>query len=76
MLAPLAVRLVLLPKQIVGVPAVAVTEGSERAVIGIDWLFTQPLPSVPVTVYVSLVVRVVLTTAPVVAVNPVEGLHA
>jgi hypothetical protein len=35
----------------------------------------HPLPLIPVTTYVIAVVGVAITTAPVVALNPVDGLH-
>ena len=38
-------------------------------------LFWQLLPSVPVTVYVTLAVGVATTLVPLVALNPVEGLQ-
>ncbi len=39
-------------------------------------VFVQPLPSVPVTVYVVVEVGFAVTLAPVVALNAVAGDHA
>ena len=38
-------------------------------------VFTQPLPSVPVMVYVELIVGLAVTNEPVVALKPVDGVH-
>ena len=38
-------------------------------------VFTQPLPSVPVMVYVELIVGLAVTDEPVVALKPVDGVH-
>ena len=38
-------------------------------------VFIQPLPSVPVMVYVELIVGMAVTDEPVVALKPVDGVH-
>ena len=38
-------------------------------------VFIQPLPSVPVMLYVELIVGLAVTDEPVVALNPVEGVQ-
>ncbi len=50
-----------------------VIEGAEPTVTVTLAVFWQPLASVPVTVYVTVLVNVAVTVEPVVALRPVEG---
>lgn len=74
MLAPLAVMLVDEPRhKLVDPPNVIV--GLGLTVIARIAVFLQPLALVPVTVYVTLTVGEQVIGVPVVAVNPVDGVH-
>ena len=66
---------VLAPEQIVCAAGVAVATGVSFTVTVTVPVLTHPFASVPVTVYVVVVVGLAVTAAPVVADNPVEGLH-
>jgi hypothetical protein len=72
--APVAARVVEAPAQIVtSVPAFTVGNGfTVRVLLTVP---EQPL-AVPVIVYVVVVIGDAITVAPVVALRPVEGLHA
>jgi hypothetical protein len=63
--APLAVIVVLLPKQMVGEAAVKVNVGKGDIVMVTVLLFGHPLPSVAFTVYVMVAVGVATTGVPV-----------
>ena len=73
--APPAARFVPAPAHSVTLPE-AVTVGRSFTVTVTDAVFVHPFASVPVTVYVVLTVGVAVTGVPVVALNPVEGVHA
>ena len=75
MVAPLAVKLVLAPVQML-VLEDTVTVGKVFTVIVTVAVFVHPLELVPVTVYVVVVVGLAVTVAPVVELNPVDGVHA
>ena len=71
---PVAVKVALLPLHI-GEGVGAVIVGSGFTAIATVVVFTQPLPSVPVMVYVELIVGLAVTDEPVVALKPVEGVQ-
>ena len=56
-------------------PAIAPPANGLTTVIVELAVFTHPLASVPVTVYVVVVVGLAVTVPPVVADNPVDGLQ-
>jgi|DEB0MinimDraft_6_1074348.scaffolds.fasta_scaffold186202_1 hypothetical protein len=56
-------------------PAIAPAVNELPTVIVELAVFTHPLASVPVTVYVVVVVGLAVTVPPVVADNPVDGLQ-
>ena len=64
------------PAQITIEEGVAETVGKEFTVTVMILVFTHPLASVPVIVYVVLVFGFAITVAPVVALSPVEGAQA
>jgi hypothetical protein len=70
---PDAVNVVDFPEQIELVAAVAVIVGMGLTVMLIDAELTQPLASVPETVYVVLDVGLAVTDEPDVAERPVPG---
>jgi hypothetical protein len=74
--APLAVRLMLLPLQIVEFPGVMVTVGEVPIETVTVVVAVQPALFVPVMVYVVVTVGLAVTVAPVVALSPVAGDHA
>ena len=71
---PVAVKVELLPLHI-GEGVGAVIVGGGFTVTDTVVVFTQPLPSVPVMVYVELIVGLAVTVEPVVALKPVDGVH-
>jgi len=71
--APLAVRLVDLPAQIVGVVAVAETVGKEFTLTAIVVVFVHPDALVPVTVYVVDVLGEAVIELPEVPDRPSDG---
>lgn len=75
-MAPLAVRITLLPGHIVGAPGPMVTVGVGVTVIvtGCEKL-GQPSAVYPYTVYVVLAVGVAITLIPVVWLRPAAGAH-
>jgi hypothetical protein len=66
---------VLAPTQIVATLAVIDAVGNGLTVTTTWSVFTQPLASVPVTVYVVVAVGEAVTLAVFVALKPVDGLH-
>lgn len=75
MLAPLAVMVVLDPRHTLEEPP-NVMVGLGLTVIVRTAVSLHPLPFVPVTVYVVVVVGVQVMGVPVVAVRPDDGVHA
>ena len=70
------VNVVVEPTQVLAVPPIEARTGNALTVT-VTWsVFTQPFESVPVTVYVVVVVGFAVTLPVFVALNPVEGLHA
>ena len=74
-MAPNAVITVLLPGQTEGGAADNDTVNVDTTEILTVCVPAQPLALVPVTVYVVELPGVAVTVAPVVALNPVEGVH-
>jgi hypothetical protein len=73
--APETVSCVIDPRQIVAAPLVEST-GSEFTVTVTKAVSTQPLRSVPVRVYVCVLIGDAFTMGPLVVLRPVPGLQA
>jgi len=72
--APDAASAVLLPLQI-GEGVVTAITGFWLTVTMTIEVAMQPLPLIPVVVYVVVVVGLAVTDAPLVALNPIDGVH-
>ena len=72
---PVTVMLILPPVHITGAAGFAVGEGKGFTVTVTAAVAVHPLASVPVTVYVVVATGLAVGFAPVVALNPVAGVH-